>query len=86
MKFTLSSLKEYLETNASLDEICEKLTFIGLEVESITDQSKILSQFSVAKIIECKNHDNSDKLKICNVCVDEKLPNLQIVCGASNAR
>ena len=86
MKFTLSSLKEYLETNASLDEICEKLTFIGLEVESITDQSKILNQFSVAKIIECKNHDNSDKLKICNVCVDEKLPNLQIVCGASNAR
>jgi len=86
MKFTLSSLKEYLETNASLDEICEKLTFIGLEVESISNQSKILSQFSVAKIIECKNHDNSDKLKICNVCIDEKLPNLQIVCGASNAR
>jgi phenylalanyl-tRNA synthetase beta chain len=86
MKFTLSSLKEYFETSASLHEICEKLTNIGLEVESIIDQSEILGEFSVAQIIDCKNHENSNKLKICSVCIDEKLPPIQIVCGASNAR
>lgn len=86
MKFTLSSLKNYLETNSSLQEICQKLTSIGLEVESVIDQSQILSEFSVAKIVECKNHENSTKLKVCQVCVDENLPLLQIVCGASNAR
>ena len=51
MKFTLSSLKEYLITKASLQEICAKLTAIGLEVESVEDKAKTLSAFSVAKIL-----------------------------------
>ncbi|MFM7620463.1 MAG: phenylalanine--tRNA ligase subunit beta [Alphaproteobacteria bacterium] len=86
MKFTLASLKEFLETNASLNEICEKLTAIGLEVESVIDQGAILNQFSVAKIVSCQNHPNSSKLKICQVEVADNSIPLQIVCGASNAR
>lgn len=86
MKFTLSWLKEYLDTNATADEICVTLTNIGLEVESITDQSQALKYFSVAKIIEAKAHENSNKLKICQVeTADSKTP-LQIICGAANAR
>lgn len=86
MKFTLSWLKEYLDTKASLDEICQNLTNIGLEVEDVTDQAKSLRYFSVAKIIDAKAHENSNKLKICQVeTADSKTP-LQIICGASNAR
>lgn len=86
MKFTLSSLKEHLETSASLEEICAKLTSIGLEVESLDDKAKILAPFSVAKIIEAKPHENSTKLKICTVEVPNSPTPLQIICGASNAR
>lgn len=86
MKFTLASLKDFLETNASLNEICQKLTAIGLEVESVIDQGAILNQFSVAKIISCENHPNSNKLKICQVAFANNSQPLQIVCGASNAR
>lgn len=86
MKFTLSSLKEILETKSSLEEISTKLTAIGLEVESVEDKAKILAPFSVAKIIEAKPHENSTKLKICTVeTADSKTP-LQIICGAANAR
>ena len=86
MKFTLSWLKEYLETSATLEEICAKLTSIGLEVESIEDKAKILAPFAVAKILEAKPHENSTKLKICQVAVAQ-IPNpLQIICGAANAR
>ncbi len=86
MKFTLSWLKEYLETKASLEEICETLTNIGLEVESVEDKAKILAPFSVAKIIEAKAHENSNKLKICSVQTSDSANLLQIVCGAANAR
>ena len=54
MKFTLSWLKEYLDTTASLEEICHKLNNIGLEVENVEDQAKALSIFTVAQIIEAK--------------------------------
>ncbi len=86
MKFTLSWLKEYLNTTASLEEICSKLTDIGLEVEKTDDQSKNLSFFSVAKIIEAKPCENSNKLKICQVEVANSNIPLQIICGAANAR
>jgi phenylalanyl-tRNA synthetase beta chain len=86
MKFTLSWLKEYLETSATLEEICTKLTSIGLEVESIEDKAKILAPFAVAKILEAKPHENSTKLKICQVAVAESPTPLQIICGAANAR
>ena len=86
MKFTLSWLKEYLETSATLEEICAKLTSIGLEVESIEDKAKILAPFAVAKILEAKPHENSTKLKICQVAVAQSPNPLQIICGATNAR
>lgn len=86
MKFTLSSLKEYLITKASLEEICAKLTAIGLEVESVEDKAKTLSAFSVAKILEAKPHENSTKLQICSVETKDSATPLQIICGAPNAR
>jgi phenylalanyl-tRNA synthetase beta chain len=86
MKFTISSLKEYLQTSASLEEICEKLTAIGLEVESVEDKAKNLTSFTVAKIIEAKPHENSTKLQICQVEVSGSEKPLQIICGAANAR
>ena len=63
MKFTLSWLKEYLDTNASLEEICDQLTKIGLEVESIEDKAKNLEAFKVAQIVEAIPVENSKKLK-----------------------
>lgn len=84
MKFTLSWLKEHLETNCSLDEIASTLTAIGLEVEEITDLSKALSGFIIAEIKHADQHPNADKLRICKV--DNGVEILQIVCGAANAR
>ncbi len=86
MKFTFSWLKEYLDTNASLEEICNKLTAIGLEVESLEDKAKTLAPFSVAHIVEAKPHENSTKLKICSVQTADSVTPLQIICGAANAR
>lgn len=86
MKFTFSWLKEHLKTDASLDEICTKLTAIGLEVESVEDKAKILAPFAVAKILEAKPHENSTKLQICTVEVPNSAQPLQIICGAANAR
>lgn len=86
MKFTLSWLKEHLETDASLEEICAKLTSIGLEVEAVEDKSKILAPFTVAKILTATPHENSTKLKICSVEVQNSAQPLQIICGAANAR
>lgn len=84
MKFTLSWLKEYLETDASLDAISAKLTSLGLEVESVTDYAKQLSAFKVAKIVDAKQHPQADRLRVC--MVDNGAEQLQIVCGAPNAR
>lgn len=85
MKFTLSWLKEYLETHASLEEITDRLTAIGLEVEEVVDQGAIYAPFLIAHIIEAKPHPNADKLQICQVEDGSGKP-LQIVCGAPNAR
>ncbi|MDA0782042.1 MAG: phenylalanine--tRNA ligase subunit beta [Rickettsiales bacterium] len=84
MKFTLNWLKEYLKTDASLEEIVEKLTAIGLEVEEVTDKSKELADFKIAQILEAKPHPDADKLQICKVNSGDE--ELQIVCGAANAR
>lgn len=85
MKFSVSWLKDYLEFDASLQEICAKLTAIGLEVENVEDEAKSLAAFEVAKIIEAKKHENSDKLSVCKVeTASGEI--LQIVCGAKNAR
>lgn len=83
MKFTLSWLLEHFDTDASLEEITDKLTHIGLEVEEITDNSK-LAGFVVAEVVEVEPHPNADKLKLCKVSDGNKI--LQIVCGAGNVR
>ena len=85
MKFTLSWLKDHLDTNAGLDEIAETLTKIGLEVESIEDQGKSLSSFIVAKVVSAVQHPNADKLRVCMVDIGQD-ELIQVVCGAPNAR
>ncbi|WP_375704032.1 YtpR family tRNA-binding protein, partial [Bartonella sp. AD328YNZD] len=84
MKFTLSWLKDHLETNASLDEICEKLTAIGLEVDHVDDRSS-LKGFVIAKVLTAIKHPDADKLQILSVDTGTATP-VQVVCGASNAR
>ncbi len=84
MKFTLSWLKAHLETTASLNEITDKLTAIGLELESVEDKAESLKAFTVAKILETSRHPEADKLQVCKVASD--IGELQIVCGAANAR
>ncbi len=84
MKFTLSWLKEHLDTKASVDEIADTLTRIGLEVESVFDPAVALAPFIVGKIVKCEKHPNADKLSVCEV--DTGTERLQVVCGAPNAR
>ncbi len=85
MKFTLSWLKDYLETDASLEEIVERLTMIGLEVEEVTNRADRLKPFTIAKVIEAEQHPNADRLRVLTVDTGSGDP-LQIVCGAPNAR
>ena len=84
MKFTLSWLKEHLDTTASARELADKLTWLGLEVEELSDPGKALSAFTVAEIISADKHPNADRLKLC--VVDTGKEKIQVVCGASNAR
>src|SRR5690606_34478822 len=85
MKFTLSWLKMYLDTDASLEEIVEKLTLIGLEVESVEDRAKALAHFTVAYVVSAVQHPNADRLRVCMVDAGDGAP-VQVVCGAPNAR
>ncbi len=84
MKFTLGWLKEHLETKASLDEISDTLTMIGLEVEEVIDRAKGLDGFVTAQVREATRHPNADKLQICKVDTGEEI--FDVVCGAPNAR
>ncbi len=85
MKFTLSWLKEHLDTDHPLGEIADKLTMIGLEVERIEDRGKALAPFVIARVVECKQHPNADRLRVCMVDTGTGAP-IQVVCGAPNAR
>ncbi|MBV9261174.1 MAG: phenylalanine--tRNA ligase subunit beta [Pseudolabrys sp.] len=85
MKFTLAWLKEHLDTDASLDEITDKLTMIGLEVESVEDRAKQLAPFVIASVISAEQHPNADRLRVCMVDPGNGKP-VQVVCGAPNAR
>ena len=85
MKFTLSWLKEHFDTVSTLDEIVDKLTMIGLEVERVEDKAKEFEAFKVAQIISAEQHPNADRLRVCQVDNGTGKP-LQIVCGAPNAR
>ncbi len=85
MKFTISWLKEHLDTEKKDNELIEKLTDIGLEVESFENVSSGLDSFKVAKIINAEQHPNADRLRICDV--DIGLDNtVKVVCGAPNAK
>ena len=84
MKFTLSWLKDHLDTKASVDEIAEALTDLGLEVEEIHNPLDKLSAFTLAKVLKAEQHPDADRLRVCTVQTDEG--EKQIVCGAPNAR
>jgi len=85
MKFTLAWLREHLETDAPLAAIVEKLTMIGLEVESVTDRGAALAPFSIARVISAEQHPNADRLRLCMVDTGSGEA-VQVVCGAPNAR
>jgi phenylalanyl-tRNA synthetase beta chain len=85
MKFTLSWLKDHLETSASLDDIVETLTRIGLEVEGVEDKAKTLAPYKVAYVISAEQHPNADRLRVCMVDTGDGSA-VQVVCGAPNAR
>jgi phenylalanyl-tRNA synthetase beta chain len=84
MKFTLSWLKEHLDTNASLDEITAALTSLGLEVESVEDRAKLFAPFFVAHVLSAEKHPDADRLKV--LVVDTGREKVNVVCGAPNAR
>ncbi len=84
MKFTLSWLKDHLDTNASLEEITLKLTALGLELEGVEDRAKAFAPFKVAHVISAEKHPDADRLKV--LIVDTGKEKLQVVCGAPNAR
>jgi len=84
MKFTLSWLKDHLETDASVDEICYALTDLGLEVEGVENPAERLASFTLGKVRHAEQHPDADRLRVCTVETDEG--DKQIVCGAPNAR
>ena len=85
MKFTFNWLLEHLDTDKTLEEITDKLSMIGLEVEDVTDKSKKLKDFIIAKVIDEKPHPNADRLKILSV--DDNSGDIhQVICGAPNAK
>ena len=84
MKFTLSWLREHLATDATLDQIVEGLTRIGLEVEGVDNPGEKLSAFKVAKVLTAERHPQADKLQVLSVDTGDGV--LQVVCGAPNAR
>ena len=84
MKFTLSWLAEHLETDAGVPEIVERLTMLGLEVDSATDRAEGLRGFTVGRVVESKPHPDADRLSVCTV--DTGSGTVDVVCGAPNAR
>ncbi|HEX2764556.1 MAG TPA: phenylalanine--tRNA ligase subunit beta [Allosphingosinicella sp.] len=85
MKFTLSWLKEHLETSASLDEVVETLTRIGLEVEGVENAAEKLAPFTIAKVLTAERHPQADKLQVLTVDAGTGEA-IQVVCGAPNAQ
>lgn len=84
MKFTLSWLRDYLDTTADLPAILDAMTLAGLEVEHVHDPADALKQFTVCRIVEAKQHPNADRLQVCQVdTIDGRK---EIVCGGLNAR
>ncbi len=89
MKFTLSWLKQFLETDASAREIADACTMIGLELEDLTSAADALAPFTIAHVIEARQHPNADRLRVCTVDAGPDINGgkpIQVVCGAPNAR
>ena len=91
MKFTLSWLKDHLETEATVDALAEALTDLGLEVEGILDPTATLGAFRICRVIEAVQHPNADRLRVCRVETYPDGPGgrteeVQVVCGAPNAK
>ena len=86
MKFTLSWLKEHLDTDEPVEKLADKLTMIGLEVENVEDKAKALAPFTIARVISAEQHPNADRLRVCMVDTGDDAPPVQVVCGAPNAR
>lgn len=84
MKFTLSWLKEHLDTEATLADVRDRLTMLGLEVEGITNPAEALKGFVVGYVVEAIQHPNADRLRVCKVDTGSGV--IQVVCGAPNAR
>jgi phenylalanyl-tRNA synthetase beta chain len=86
MKFTLSWLKEHLDTDEPVEKLADKLTMIGLEVENIDDKAKALAPFTIARVISAEQHPNADRLRVCMVDTGNGNAPVPVVCGAPNAR
>ena len=84
MKFTLSWLKDHLETEADVHQIADAMTMAGLEVEEVLDPAAKLAPFTVARIVSAERHPNADRLQVCQVETVDGMK--EIVCGAPNAR
>ncbi|PHR56421.1 MAG: phenylalanine--tRNA ligase subunit beta [Robiginitomaculum sp.] len=84
MKFTVSWLKQHLDTDATLDEIVDAMTMAGLEVEAVENPAEKLAAFTVGKVLSAEQHPDADRLRVCRVETFEG--EKQIVCGAPNAR
>lgn len=86
MKFTLSWLKDHLETEATVDQIVDALTRIGLEVEGVENPAEKLAPFTIARVLTAERHPQADKLQVLRVDAGDGQPPRQVVCGAPNAR
>src|SRR5947209_16319843 len=86
MKFTLSWLKDHLDTDEPVEKLADKLTMIGLEVEHLEDKAKLLAPFTIARVISAEQHPNADRLRVCMVDTGNGAAPVQVVCGAPNAR
>jgi len=84
MKITLGWLKSHLDTEAAIEDIVARLAMLGLEVESVENRGKDLAPFVVARVLSAEPHPNADKLRLCRI--DTGREQLQVVCGAPNAR
>src|SRR6185436_10155430 len=84
MKFTLAWLKDHLDTDVPVEALADKLSAMGLEVESVDDPGKALAPFTIAKVLEAKPHPNADRLRVCQV--DTGTGVVEVVCGAPNAK
>lgn len=84
MKFTLSWLKDHLDTSASVEELADKLSSMGLEVEGIDDPARTLAPFTIARVLEARQHPNADRLRVCQVDTGKGV--VEVVCGAPNAK